>query len=307
VYANCNAHYSVGSYNASAANSRRNSVDPDEDDSLELDMLPIDRRRASLFGEDSPNVEEEDEDLNLSQRARKRRSSNVDADEEAYQLVRTYTQGHKRQYHVETPPLRSGQVTPVADRSHAEDYIPKPHKYRGGIHSSILKLLAHQGTSLVPTQQSGHDRVNSFDNVSLAGTTPSQTPDHSPPSSGATTPTRRYSFLHRHRRHGSDSPHSIVHHLLASSSTLALPQQEFSKFNAEKGKQAKQQRPGLGKRTRSSEAFATLKKLSRPHFGAAARITQHIAEIISRRKYLVKLCRALMEYGAPTHRLEGKS
>lgn len=29
-----------------------------------------------------------------------------------------------------------------------------------------------------------------------------------------------------------------------------------------------------------------------------------IAEIISRHRYLVKLCRALMEYGAPTHRLE---
>ncbi len=34
------------------------------------------------------------------------------------------------------------------------------------------------------------------------------------------------------------------------------------------------------------------------------RITVHIAEIISRHQYLVKLCRALMLYGAPTHRLE---
>ncbi|KAL1836129.1 hypothetical protein VTK73DRAFT_5191 [Phialemonium thermophilum] len=34
------------------------------------------------------------------------------------------------------------------------------------------------------------------------------------------------------------------------------------------------------------------------------RITVHIAEIISRHRYLVKLCRALMMYGAPTHRLE---
>ncbi|KKY37454.1 putative pheromone-regulated membrane protein [Diaporthe ampelina] len=33
-------------------------------------------------------------------------------------------------------------------------------------------------------------------------------------------------------------------------------------------------------------------------------IKKHIAEIISRHKYMVKLCRALMEFGAPTHRLE---
>jgi uncharacterized membrane protein YjjP (DUF1212 family) len=34
------------------------------------------------------------------------------------------------------------------------------------------------------------------------------------------------------------------------------------------------------------------------------RITVHIAGIISRHRYLIKLCRALMMYGAPTHRLE---
>lgn len=34
------------------------------------------------------------------------------------------------------------------------------------------------------------------------------------------------------------------------------------------------------------------------------RITVHIAAILSRQKYLTKLCEALMRYGAPTHRLE---
>lgn len=34
------------------------------------------------------------------------------------------------------------------------------------------------------------------------------------------------------------------------------------------------------------------------------RITVHIADILSRHKFLVKLSRALMMYGAPTHRLE---
>ncbi|KAJ5992383.1 hypothetical protein N7451_008107 [Penicillium sp. IBT 35674x] len=34
------------------------------------------------------------------------------------------------------------------------------------------------------------------------------------------------------------------------------------------------------------------------------RVTVHIAEIISRQRYIMQLCRALMRYGAPTHRLE---
>jgi uncharacterized membrane protein YjjP (DUF1212 family) len=33
-------------------------------------------------------------------------------------------------------------------------------------------------------------------------------------------------------------------------------------------------------------------------------ITVHIAEVLARQRYLLTLCRALMEYGAPTHRLE---
>lgn len=35
-----------------------------------------------------------------------------------------------------------------------------------------------------------------------------------------------------------------------------------------------------------------------------AKITVHVADILKRQKYLVKMCRALMLFGAPTHRLE---
>ncbi|KAH8432979.1 threonine/serine exporter family protein [Aspergillus melleus] len=34
------------------------------------------------------------------------------------------------------------------------------------------------------------------------------------------------------------------------------------------------------------------------------RVTVHIAEILARQRYIMQLCRALMRYGAPTHRLE---
>ncbi|KAL5355512.1 hypothetical protein BJX96DRAFT_141427 [Aspergillus floccosus] len=34
------------------------------------------------------------------------------------------------------------------------------------------------------------------------------------------------------------------------------------------------------------------------------RVTIHIAEILARQRYIMQLCRALMRYGAPTHRLE---
>jgi uncharacterized membrane protein YjjP (DUF1212 family) len=45
-------------------------------------------------------------------------------------------------------------------------------------------------------------------------------------------------------------------------------------------------------------------KITKPRLEDEIKITVHIAETLSRQRYLLKLCRALMSYGAPTHRLE---
>lgn len=43
---------------------------------------------------------------------------------------------------------------------------------------------------------------------------------------------------------------------------------------------------------------------SGPRLEDEIRVTIHIAEIICRQRYIMQLCRALMQFGAPTHRLE---
>ncbi|KAJ9626519.1 hypothetical protein H2203_004152 [Taxawa tesnikishii (nom. ined.)] len=63
--------------------------------------------------------------------------------------------------------------------------------------------------------------------------------------------------------------------------------------------QAEQKRPS-SKRSYSS---GMLSRFSRSR-QEENRITVHIAETIAMQRYLLKLCRALMMYGAPTHRLE---
>ncbi|AMD19358.1 HBR457Wp [Eremothecium sinecaudum] len=45
-------------------------------------------------------------------------------------------------------------------------------------------------------------------------------------------------------------------------------------------------------------------KLKRKNNRAEARITVHIAALLQRHRFLLRLCKALMMYGAPTHRLE---
>lgn len=92
--------------------------------------------------------------------------------------------------------------------------------------------------------------------------------------------------------------------LAGSSSTIALPTKEFGDVALEKAKAQKKARPGMGKRSKSSELAAAFKRKNKPRMEEEIRITVHIAETLARQKYLIKLCRALMEYGAPTHRLE---
>ncbi|GJC80346.1 uncharacterized UPF0442 protein [Colletotrichum liriopes] len=88
--------------------------------------------------------------------------------------------------------------------------------------------------------------------------------------------------------------------LLKSSSAMAGPASSvFSQGFTEKIKQEPPSRP---KRKKSSVWGGSSPKSSKSD--DKIRITKHIAQILSRHKYLVKLCRALMLYGAPTHRLE---
>jgi uncharacterized membrane protein YjjP (DUF1212 family) len=64
-------------------------------------------------------------------------------------------------------------------------------------------------------------------------------------------------------------------------------------------------RPSTGVKSHSSSALAALNRVARGQkLEDEIRITKHIAETIARQRYLMRLCRALMQYGAPTHRLE---
>lgn len=59
------------------------------------------------------------------------------------------------------------------------------------------------------------------------------------------------------------------------------------------------------KRSRSSGAIGGMApRWTKPKLEDEIRISVHIAEVLSRQRYLIRLCRALMKYGAPTHRLE---
>ncbi|GKT48151.1 universal stress protein A family protein [Colletotrichum spaethianum] len=276
-------------------------------------------RRSSLDGGYNPFSDEEDVDqvAGLSTavdgaedrrkvRSRPRKNSHLDAEN----LVRSHTKRAKKggrgpndYFKYQPPPgTRSGAATPTLEQSYAHDYVPPPKQYHGGILSSLLKLYNENGSG-----------GSSGRNTPGATTPGTATPNHSPPGSlpasappsapGSPRPSRPNSGLFNyHKKQGSRSSVALAE-LLKSSSAMAGPASSvFSQGFTEKIKQEPPSRP---KKKKSSVWGGSSPRSSRSSKSDdKIRITKHIAQILSRHKYLVKLCRALMLYGAPTHRLE---
>jgi uncharacterized membrane protein YjjP (DUF1212 family) len=254
----------------SSASSRRNSMDRGQ---TRPDSIPLLNLQTHMGVDD--DTDEDDEKLEQTNQLYR------DLRQAAGKLVASHTHGHGFTPHAEAAlGLRSGQVTPRSEQENIADYVPPPSKYRGGVLSSLLKLYGGQGAD------SPHSRPASG---VFSGTTatPSMTPQHSPPGSGTSTPRRPLRPWHHRSSHSASS----LAQLIGSSSVLATPvQKDFG-----------EDVPGRVKRL---HAEGGARKHSKPSREDRYRITKHIAEIMARQRYLQKLCRALMLYGAPTHRLE---
>ncbi|KAJ5639180.1 uncharacterized protein N7484_007042 [Penicillium longicatenatum] len=173
-----------------------------------------------------------------------------------------------------SPGPLSGQVTP-SDGRDSGTYVERPTHYRGGVLSSILKLYDKQtgGPPDYSPNRSrwGHSRKGSSAEFSERGFSPDPIWKPQPPRKWYEKSSSRSSSTYT----GSGSS--------KSSSPIAML-----------------------KRSRSSNAIGTKghRWARADHLADEIRITVHIAETLSRQRYLIRLCRSLMKYGAPTHRLE---
>jgi hypothetical protein len=273
----------VGSH--SAPTSARTSLDEvDEDDvplrpekieglPVRLDDIPlVDMGMGRTY--DGAGFENEDPEV--------KRNKNS----EAHELVRAHTRKYRsgRQPTTTTSGLASGHVTPTEERS-AEDYVPPPQQYRPGILSNLLKLYNPPGGSATPSRPQSVVSLDSPLPYGSAGSLGS--------SPGASTPTTQHQKWYHQRIQSQDTLAGLVE---ASNILGGVP--------AAARKKAGPIRPGPGKKSHGGKLAAGSKFGGRPRLEDEIRITIHIAETLSRQKYLLKLCKALMWYGAPTHRLE---
>jgi uncharacterized membrane protein YjjP (DUF1212 family) len=181
-----------------------------------------------------------------------------------------------------------------------------PSQYKKGVLSSLLQLYDGAGSAMQHTLAGGtapmhHDRRHSKETANLlpASTSTRSSPGSpvstsSPPSataSGTTTPSKRAKW-YKSPSHSTTS----FSHLLASDTPPT------------------QTRPDTPRSRSSGILSAAVEKIKHPgrpkaepehsRLEHAVEIQLHIRTVIERQKYLVKMCRALMMYGAPTHRLE---
>jgi uncharacterized membrane protein YjjP (DUF1212 family) len=150
---------------------------------------------------------------------------------------------------------------------------------QGGIFYQLLQAYKTPTVShhYAPSDASASTAANTPPTVQRPGT-----------SSGAATPSRKKWYQQEKATQPHDS-HETLATLIGASAKLANPND----------KKVVDSRP-RHKRTNSSGLLKAWKSKE----DQDARIKIHVADILKRQQYIIRMCRALMLFGAPTHRLE---
>lgn len=214
-----------------------------------------------------------------------KREHQAHSSSEAHRLVRDLTQDHsgkRRKMRGKPYPQGGSHFVGGEDESSLDEGL----RYRsggGGILSQLIKLNGGGG-------QDGGDmsRTSSQSSMSsmssVEGRSGSQGQGQGEPSqyaAGTTTPKREKVKWYKRPPNSSTSTLAGKNGSLSGGST-PVSNEVLSAASKRRGKQS-------DRKVRLEDEI---------------RVTVHIAEIICRQRYIMQLCRALMAFGAPTHRLE---
>ncbi|GAV56175.1 hypothetical protein ZYGR_0BA00810 [Zygosaccharomyces rouxii] len=170
----------------------------------------------------------------------------------------------------------------------AQTYVPPPQRVRGGVLGSLLKMYQNEDVS------------DSYSTASSIGEEPTKAsrPLLEQQSSKSRIPTAG-SLLH--------VPSSAASHLKKNAQHLAggaqhLASKHYPGRKKEDASGSNSELPSF-KNTRPKKHKKHLPKFKKK-MAAEAKITVHIADLLQRHRFILRMCKGLMMYGAPTHRLE---
>lgn len=214
-------------------------------------------------------------------------------------------QQHRDDEQVEGEVRQDGTVTPMH-----EDYVAAPSHVRQGVLGSLLKLYGQQQQANESASAVGSADVSAVASPSGASTpsgieTPSKNKSLSDLSS---LKTRAFNKFHKSRS-ANASLSSLSGLVKSSNAMLNIPGAEHydtnNNNNNSPDKAKKPARPKMPKRPSALEVLRAKKEKKRKLTAEReAAIANHIADVLQRERFILRLCRALMLFGAPTHRLE---
>lgn len=271
---------------------------------LDFNSIPLENlQRRTKYGIEDDTEDDEENEAN-DQRPQKKVNIFRAA---AERIVRPHESNEPvGLYRVQAPlpGLPSGPPTPIEEQN-LDDYVARPKAYREGFLSSILKLYNEQGVGSalaaipsLPTPALGSNRFGNNEEEGEEASSSREPRAASQNSSGTSTPRRRPKWYYRNARPGSTGSIGSIATLVNSTTMLAQPAIPMAAPDHPAAI-----RPLPKQRSRRRNALDTLLRRGQEE---SIHIQVHIAETLSRQIYLLKLCRALMQYGAPTHRLEGR-
>lgn len=280
------------------------SPDPSASSNLPLDLSSISLEnltRRTKYGIEDDTEDDEEDEADMKNPQKKATIFSATAD----RFVRPRTSNEPRGlFRVQAllPGLPSGPPTPTEEQN-PDDYVPRPQKYREGFLSSILKLYNEQGVGaavgavpIAPVPAFGTNRSGGDEEEAREVSSSRASPVTSPGTSGTSTPRRKTKWYYRNASPASTGSMGSIASLVSSTTMLAQPATSMASLD-----HSAAIRPMPKQRTRSNNALDTFLGRGREE---SIHVQVHLAETISRQIYLLRLCRALMQYGAPTHRLE---
>ncbi|KAH3684914.1 hypothetical protein WICPIJ_004111 [Wickerhamomyces pijperi] len=203
-------------------------------------------------------------------------------------------------------------------------YIPPPERVRGGVLSSLLRLYQNPNdanrsrTSLMsdlsPTPSAITTPINEEDEFQFG-----QDDFKDKPSIGGRLKALANSAVNaghigagkKNKKVAIDDENLQEQQDLINAHKKNLSFVDASQFTDEipsflnKKSKSSTNLPSFSKnRPKPKKAVGNSSRLKAKREQAAARITVHIADILQRQRFILRMCKALMLYGAPTHRLE---
>lgn len=182
-----------------------------------------------------------------------------------------------------------------------DEYIAPPTKVHAGVLSSLLQL--YQNPQMQPSESTlATSRYDDYDDSTLYSKGASNYESSFPkmkPSKFASKVLRKMKHKEKKGDINPDSSNTEIENDKDDDSSSPLDNDR----NGNKLPSFKNAKP-LAPKKESAKPSSKINRLKKRKKQQRLRITVHIGDILQKQNFIMKMCRALMLFGAPTHRLE---